>query len=365
MSAVALNRAVLNSAATTGPRVLFQSRNRRGLGHLMRGLNLAAEVLDLAPAAQVTMHTRNESAPAFCPAGIDCIVEDAAMATTGWAEVLARVAPDIVVYDTMLPTQADLLPTAARVCYVMRRCRPERQAEVFASSFLRDRVDAVVVPHTAVEFGYPLPAELRQRARFAGLIARRPDPVVQARLRATYGLADAAFVLVSTGGAGGFAHSAQPFFDAVAAVQRAVAGQVGLRHVVVLGPHFRGVVPDLSGAVVVESEPALVDLFAIADLVVAEGGYNSVSELRLVKTPAVFLPGERALDDQEERVLTLARLGLAVVLSGAAPAVVAREVAALVQAPERMAQMRLRYRDDTVDVGNRRAAAHLLGLVAS
>lgn len=365
MSAVALNRAVLNSAATTGPRVLFQSRNRRGLGHLMRGLNLAAEVLDLAPAAQVTMHTRNESAPAFCPAGIDCIVEDAAMATTGWAEVLARVAPDIVVYDTMLPTQADLLPTAARVCYVMRRCRPERQAEVFASSFLRDRVDAVVVPHTAVEFGYPLPAELRQRARFAGLIARRPDPVVQARLRATYGLADAAFVLVSTGGAGGFAHSAQPFFDAVAAVQRAVAGQVGLRHVVVLGPHFRGVVPDLSGAVVVESEPALVDLFAIADLVVAEGGYNSVSELRLVKTPAVFLPGERALDDQEERVLTLARLGLAVVLSGAAPAVVAREVAALVQAPERMAQMRLRYRDDTVDVGNRTAAAHLLGLVAS
>ena len=355
----------MGAAWPTGPRVLFQSRNRRGLGHLMRGLNLAREVLDLAPAAQVSMHTRNQSAPAFCPAGIECIVENAARPATGWAEVLARVAPDVVVYDTMLPTELDLLPAAARVCYVMRRCRPERQAEVFASPFLRDRVDAVVVPHTAAEFGYPIPAGLRQRARFAGLIARRPDPVVQARLRTRYGLADAAFVLVSTGGAGGFAHSAQPFFDAVAAVQRAVAGQVGLRHVVVLGPHFRGVVPDLSGAVVVQSEPALVDLFAIADLVVAEGGYNSVSELRLVKTPAVFLPGMRTLDDQEERVNALARRGLAVVLAGAAPAVVAREVAALVQMPERLAQMRLHYRDDRVEVGNRTAAAHLLGLVAS
>ena len=364
MSAVAMHR-VLSPASTSGPRVLFQSRNRRGLGHLMRGLNLAREVLDLAPAAQVTMHTRNESAPAFCPAGIDCVVEDAAMPDTGWAEVLARVAPDVVVYDTMLPTDDDLLPAATRVCYVMRRCRPQRQAEVFASPFLRERVDAVVVPHTAAEFGYPMPAGLTGRARFAGLIARRPDPAVQARLRAAYDLDDASFVLVSTGGAGGFAHSAQPFFAAVAAVQHALAEHVGLRHVVVLGPHFRGAVPDLSGAVVVESEPALVDLFAVADLVVAEGGYNSVSELRLVKTPAVFLPGMRALDDQEERVSALARLGLAVVLDGAAPATVAREVAALVQAPDRLAQMRSRYRHDCAPIGNRTAAAHLLGLVAS
>jgi len=356
---------VRNTGLTNGPRVLFQSRNRRGLGHLMRGLNLAREVLDLAPGAQVSMHTRNESAPDYCPAQVECVVEDAAVPATGWAEVLERLAPDIVVYDTMLPTGAEPLPAAARVCYVMRRCRPERQAQVFASAFLRERVDAVVVPHTAAEFGYPLPAGLSQRARFAGLIARRPDPAVQARLRATYDLADASFVLVSTGGAGGFAHSAQPFFAAVAAVQRALAERVGLRHVVVLGPHFRGAVPDLSGAVVVRSEPALVDLFAVADLVVAEGGYNSVSELRLVKTPAVFLPGERALDDQEERVRALARLGLAVVLAGASPTAVAREVAALVQTPERMAQMRTRYRHDTVEVGNRTAAAHLLGLVAS
>lgn len=352
-------------ATQSGPRVLFQSRNRRGLGHLMRGLNLAREVLDLAPDAQVTMHTRNESAPAFCPAEIDCVVEDAAMPTTVWSDVLERLAPDVVVYDTMLPTGAESLPASARVCYVMRRCRPERQAEVFASAFLQDRVDAVVVPHTAAEFGYAIPAELRQRARFAGLIARRPDPVVQARLRATYDLADASFVLVSTGGAGGFAHSAQPFFAAVAAVQQRLAEHVGLRHVVVLGPHFRGAVPDLSGAVVVDSEPALVDLFALADLVVAEGGYNSVSELRLVKTPAVFLPGERALDDQEERVRALAKLGLAVVLPGASPAAVAGEVAALVESPDRLSDMRACYRHDTVEIGNRAAAAHLLGLVAS
>ena len=330
----------------------------------MRGLNLAREVLELSPGASVTMHTRNASAPPLCPPGVACVVEDTTDPSTRWPEVLRALAPDVVVYDTMLPTTPDPVPTGARVGYVMRRCLPQPQADVFASRFLMDRVDAVVVPHTAADFGYPVPAGLRHRVRYAGVICRRPDPAVQARLRSSYGLDPGTFVLVSTGGAGGFAESAAPFLEAVAAVQRRLADHEGVRHIVVLGPQRGGEVPDLAGAVVVENEPALVDLFAVADLVLAEGGYNSVAELRLVKTPAVFLPGVRALDDQEQRVRVLAGLGLAVVLAGATPAHVADEVAALVGAPGRLAQMRARYLDDTVELGNRSAAAHLLGHVA-
>ena len=330
----------------------------------MRGLNLAREVSALAPGATVTMHTRNGSAPSLCPAGVTCVVEDPARPSTGWQEVLSALAPDVVVYDTMLPSALDPVPSSARVGYVMRRCRPQPQADVFANRFLMDRVDAVVVPHTAADFGYPVPDWLQERVRYAGVICRRPDPAVQARLRSSYGLAPGTFVLVSTGGAGGFADSAAPFLEAVAAVQRRLADGDGVRHIVVLGPQRRGELPDLAGALVVESEPAMVDLFAVADLVLAEGGYNSVAELRLVKTPAVFLPGVRALDDQEQRVRALAGLGLAVVLAGATPADVADEVAALVRSPARLAQIRARYRDDTVELGNRSAAAHLLGQVA-
>jgi UDP-N-acetylglucosamine:LPS N-acetylglucosamine transferase len=52
--------------------------------------------------------------------------------------------------------------------------------------------------------------------------------------------------------------------------------------------------------------------------VVAEGGYNTVNEIRLVGTPTAFVPGERRWDDQERRVEELAAAGLGVVADDAA-----------------------------------------------
>jgi predicted glycosyltransferase len=351
----------------TGPRVLFQSHNRRGLGHLMRGLNLADEVLRLQPTAQVVMHTRNPAAQGFCPSGIECVVDDGVSGASSWPAVLKSVTPDIVVYDTMLPGdgEPEPLPSGARCVYVLRRTRPDQYRDLMTRQFLT-RIDAVVVPHDEREFGYRLPLSLAPRAVFAGLIARRPDPARQTDLRNRYDLRKGQPLLVSSAGGGGFAHSAVPFLDAVAAVQRKVSGpgRPPVRHVVVTGPHFTGTPPALSGAVVIAVEPALVDLFALADLVVAEGGYNSVAELRLLRKPAVFLPGHRTLDDQEQRVLALQRQGVAVVLSTHHPDAVADHVVALLDSPARLAEMRSRHASNPAELGNRRAAVHLLGLVA-
>ena len=337
--------------------VLFQSHNRRGLGHLVRGLNIAREALRLRPDARVVMHTRNASAPSFCPPAVQCVVDDGT-AGTAWVDVLVALRPDVVVYDTLLPSEPQPLRRSTRVVHVLRASRPEQHARMLAEPFLH-RVNAVVVPHTREELGHRLPPALDRRAVFTGPIARRPDPDAQARLRPDGGT----FLLVSTAGGGGFAHSARPFFDAVAASCRALAARPptrGLRHVVVLGPHFTGA-PELPGATVLTSHPALVDLFAVADLVISEGGYNSVSELRLVRTPAVFLPGQRTYDDQAERVARLAERGTAVCLQGAPPEAVARQVTALVHDADRLAAMRARYADDDLRLGNRAAAEQVLG----
>ena len=337
--------------------VLFQSRNRRGLGHLMRGLNIAREVLAVRPDARVIMHTRNASAPEFCPPSVECLVDDGTEGAA-WIDVLAAMQPDVVVYDTMLPDEPQSLPSTARVVYVMRKSRPEQHRALLADPFVH-RVNAVVVPHTREEFGHRLPAALDARTAFVGLVARRPEPDAQVRLRPDPG----PFLLVSTAGGGGFAHSAEPFFEAVAATCRALAERPparGLQHVVVLGPHCAGA-PALPGASVVRSVPALVDLLAVADLVVSEGGYNSVAELRLVRTPAVFLPGERTYDDQAERVTALALRGAALCLQGAPAEQVARQVTALVHDPARLAAMRASYAGDDLPLGNRAAAEHVLG----
>ncbi|HET7475902.1 MAG TPA: glycosyltransferase [Dermatophilaceae bacterium] len=353
----------MTTAVCTGPTVLFQSHNRRGLGHLMRGLNIAREVLTLRPDARVVMHTRSAAAPLFCPDGVTCLV-DTQEPAAGWQQALAELDPDIVVYDTLVPADPDAegLPARSRVVYVMRRSVTDQHDRILAGDFLR-RCDAVVVPHTQEEFGRPLEPELQARTVFAGTIARRPDARRTERVRERYAIRPGVPLLVSTAGGGGFAETAVPFFDAVAAVDAELAsrlGPAGFQHVVVLGPHYAGPAPDLPHARVVDVEPDLVDLFALADLVLSEAGYNSVSELRLLGVPAVFVPGRRTYDDQEERVLGLQRAGLARVVDPATDDV-AVEVADILTDPAVMAQMRLHALRHRLVPGNRAAARQVLG----
>jgi UDP-N-acetylglucosamine--N-acetylmuramyl-(pentapeptide) pyrophosphoryl-undecaprenol N-acetylglucosamine transferase len=154
-----------------------------------------------------------------------------------------------------------------------------------------------------------------------------------------------------------------PFFAAVGAVHHRLRQQLGegFQHVVVLGPNYGGPLPVMPGAHVTRVEPQLVNLFAVADLVLSEAGYNSVSELRLLGVPAVFVPGRRRLDDQAERVTALARAGSARV---AAPDAVAAEVTALLTDPARLAAMRGEARRSRLVPGNRVAARHVLGPLA-
>lgn len=350
-------------ARTGGPVVLFQSHSRRGLGHLMRGLNIAREVLVLRPDARVVMHTRNVSAPEFCPDGVACLV-DTVDPAAGWRQALAELEPDVVVYDTMGPQDPDTepIPERARVVHVLRRMVPDEHRRILSGGFL-ERCDAVVVPHTEDEFGLPLPEAVRLRTAFTGTIARRPEQEGVEAVRAAYDIRPGRPLLVSTAGGGGFADTAGPFFGTVAAVHRELTrrfGPDGVRHVVILGPNFTGEVPDLPGAHVVRVEPRLVDLFALADLVLSEAGYNSVSELRLLGVPAVFVPGRRRLDDQAARAHELAATGAAVVLE-ADPGAVAAAVASLVNDPARLAEMRRSALATRPVPGNRAAARQVLG----
>ncbi len=149
----------------------------------------------------------------------------------------------------------------------------------------------------------------------------------------------------------------------MSAVHRRIAGALPrLRHIVVKGPNYGKPLEALPGMSVVDTEPQLVDLLAASDLVIAEGGYNTVNEIRVTRTPAIFLPSSRGKDDQEERVRELERRGLGRVFAEPADAHgVAEAILALV-AGGGLAQIRERYREDRVDAGNRRAAETLLSL---
>ena len=347
-------------------RYLFQVRNRRGLGHLMRGLNIARELRALDAQAEILFYLRVPPPPGFWPPGIGQAVETDPQSMRDWPAVLAAFAPDVVVYDTMLPRDASAEPRApsARLAYVMRKCREERQREVFEHPMLA-QMDRVLVPHTAEEFGYALPEAIAPRTAFVGPIVRGPEAAVQQRLRARYGLGAHDFVLTSTTGGGGFEAQADAFFATVAeAHQHLHAAIPALRHLVVRGPNYAKPLAGAPGMTVIDVEPDLIDLLAVSDAAIVEGGYNTVHELRMTATPAVFLPGERGNDDQLERAQAMAAQGFGFVEPGAAAGErVAARILELYRQPAVREAIRARHAARPLHTGNR-AAARLLSELA-
>jgi predicted glycosyltransferase len=353
--------------AGSAPRVLFQVRNRRGLGHLMRVRNIGTALHDHAPHLDLRFHASTRPAPGLWDLDLPISSDE----DSSWPDRLAHDAPDVVVYDTVLPPdpQAGLHPDA-RCVFVMRRRQGERAAEVWAHPFL-DRVERVIVPHTAEEFGQPVPERFADRTSFVGTIARRPHADARRRVRASLGLRDDAVLLTSTVGGGGFQEQADRFFAIVESVGRRVATSAPTAtHVVVLGPNYAGeaqadALRALPHTVVRRFVPDLVDLLAASDLVVAEGGYNTVNEVRVSQVPAVFLPSSRGLDDQTERVSRLESLGAARVFRPDTDTdVLAEQVTGLLGQPDTLRAMRAAYAADPLALGNQRAA-ELIARVAS
>ena len=244
----------------------------------------------------------------------------------------------------------------------MRRCLPTQQQALYADPVLA-AMDLVLVPHTAAEFGHALPGWLASRSHFVGPVVRRPDPQSQRVLEQRLGLRFGDLVLTSTLGSGSPEVPARCLFDTIAdahASLNAMPQWRGWRHLVVLGPCFEGEVHALPGMTLLAGEPDHVDLLARSDLVVADGGYSTVSELTLVRTPAVLLPSPRCTDDPLERARRLADRGCCVTLHPGDGPGLAGVLAALAVDPHLRERMRERYPQS--QVGNKAAARLLLAL---
>lgn len=232
-----------------------------------------------------------------------------------------------------------------------------------------DRIDRIIIPHPAEEFAPSLPDRLLPRTTFVGTITRRPDPAVVVATRAQR-CVEPGFLLTSTVGGGGFARQADRFFDLVAEAGTMLADRIkGFQHVIVLGPNYgnRAMIDRLASlpcTQVLQSEQRMVELMAASDLVIAEAGYNTVSEIRLVQVPAVLVPSDRSLDDQGDRAALLQRQGSVDVIDPATDATAFAE-AVLALALDRRRLDRMRRAGGALELGNERAAEIIAELATS
>lgn len=353
----------LNDMTDKPKRFLFNAHNRRGLGHLMRGLNIAREIRNITNDAEILFYTRSESAAELCGDQFDYFIEEDFERNRHWAGVIGRFEPDVVIYDTLLPKEADdTPPCSGRTAYIMRKCKPDRQQEIFNHPFLAS-VELILIPHDQDEFGYSLPNSFIKKAHYVGPIIRHAEIQPQQMLRDKYRIQPGEFLLTSTVGGGGFEDKARVFFNVIFETHQQIYNKIHkLRHLAIKGPNFTEPLPQMEGIEIIDSETEMVNLLAISDLVIAEGGYNTVNEIRLAKTPAIFLPSDRNYDDQRERVLELEARGLAFVYAQADGARVAELIINLFSDKTLLANLRQRYASDSVQTGNNIAAQKLVEL---
>ena len=330
----------------------------------MRGLNIAREIRRINPESEILFYTRSESTAEVCGDQFNYFIEADRAGNSQWANVIDRFQPDVVIYDTLLPKQAaDTPPNQGRTAYIMRKCKADRQQAIWEHPFLTS-VELILIPHDRHEFGYPLPEKFRGKAHYTGPIIRQAELRQQQKLRDKYRIQANEIVLTSTVGGGGFEEKAEAFFQVIYQVHRHIHGKIPkLRHLLIKGPNYTGSLPAINGIEIIDSEIEMVNLLAISNVVIAEGGYNTVNEIRLAKTPAIFIPSARNYDDQHERVIELQKKGLAFVFSHRDGHPIAEQTIKLCLNPALRANIRQRYEQDSIQTGNHVAAQKLVELV--
>ncbi|MCA9178283.1 MAG: hypothetical protein KDB14_27660 [Planctomycetales bacterium] len=348
---------------TSAPHIVFQTSNRRGLGHLMRALNIAHAIRERDSRAQITFYMRGGPPVGLLPHDIRGIVAPEEDTAGHWQSVCDELRPRVVVCDTVPPKHVDVKSCGdARIVFVMRKCVDQVRDELLGHPLVR-AAELLLIPHSRQEFAAALPANLEPRAIYVGTICRRPCRSTQAALREKYQLRESDFLLVSTPGGGGFEAEAREFLEVVQRVEGLLRDRnADVRHIVVKGPKCAANFEGGEHLTVVEQEPELPSLLGLASLALSAGGYNTVNEIRAARVPAAYLPSYRRYDDQFERVSELAREGLAASFD-VAEKDTPREIVKLCLSKTRMAAMARRCREVPFAMGNRVAAEHILKLI--
>jgi UDP-N-acetylglucosamine:LPS N-acetylglucosamine transferase len=153
----------------------------------------------------------------------------------------------------------------------------------------------IIFPHDASEV--EVPTEFIEKSIFVGKIVRPldriPDPTNQR---------DHSRIIIS-GGGGGYPGTVAFYNLALEALSKCREIDPMLSVTLVTGPLFDewSQLKPTSGVQIIPFDPGITTSFGRANLVICQGGYNTIAELTTLGVPVICVPAERKFDDQHER----------------------------------------------------------------
>jgi nucleoside-diphosphate-sugar epimerase/predicted glycosyltransferase len=339
--------------------IMLYSHDTYGLGHLRRNLAIAHGLLERAPDLQVTLLTGSQLAsrwvgsnriavvqlPPAVKVGVEAYEPAATRSLSGLqaeragiiASTLARLRPEVFLVDhaplgmkgelrLALEMAAEQLP-ATRLVLGLRDILDDGDnvrriwSEQGIVEVLRQFYQRILVYGSRhlfdVEQEYGLPDDVRSKILFTGYVAKprqfeRPASTPRAWRQAA---AEGQYrYLVMGGGGGDAAEMYRAFFEAWSRIRASCPG----RAVVVTGPlmdeQTRASIRVAAQVVEVDtisSSQNMLGLIAMADVVVAMAGYNTVVETLAARRRLVLCP--RLVHRREQRIRAgiVEQLGLA------------------------------------------------------
>lgn len=305
-------------------RILFYAVNGLGLGHVTRLLAIAGEIRRLRPDAEILFITSSEADSVIYEEGFPAVkvpskniaresglrarIHVRILQETAWS-VFSSFNPHITVVDTFpLGFAYELDPVLKwRTCkfvFVYRQRKEEKTSQKRFQSALC-KYDLVIVPHERQEFGVKIPGEVK--SLFAGkiIIRGKRDLLPARQVKEEHNLPlEKKCVLITLGGGG-----QEGLEQVIDNVVSALKDHKNIHPVAAHGSLMRSLNTQ-NGCSTIKRYFPLCELYNAFDYVIAGCGYNTVNELLYFNKPALFLPFERLIDDQERRAQWLYDAGL-------------------------------------------------------
>lgn len=318
-------------------RVLYHAVNGTGLGHLTRVSTIAGAVqaLDrevsqaIVTNASYVAGAQSLSIPLFGIPDHDTNPYSALdrrltrlpqrMVDSVLQHIIDEFDPTTLVLDThFAPRVVEEAAAAGRqLVLVLRRTSRAHLGRLLESGLL-DVFRLVLIPHERSSYQAGLPPELADRLdalpslSYVEPVVRPTDETARAELVRRLAISrDRALIVVSSG-AGGYPAAARKLTLNVLAAATTLPFD---NQVVVVGGPYAEDADMPAGCTYLPVEPYLQELFAVSDLVVAHGGYNTAHEIAQVGARAVFVAAVRANEDQSVNVRWLVERGQAACLS--------------------------------------------------
>ena len=331
------------------PTILFQPLNHIGLGHVNRLASIALALRRLDPCIRTLFVVEGGAHVLLDSLGLPYLPlpsEHAMHETDSWSSwtaserssfssqisraILGTVLPQIVVFDCV-PNPAFAAATFEAALPAVLCLREMRDLDAYLA-FMREslpHLNLILVPHDPGAFDLPEP--LREKAHFVGEIARPFAP-------APAGHRNPACPRIGiSGGGGGYPGTIDFYNLATAAISKLRAEYPTCEVRLIAGPLFRDWdrLSLQTGLRVIPFESDMPAVFASADLVICQAGYNTIAEIQQVGTKAILVPAERLWDNQFARADRASRLHPHIrVLRSADPAALAHLASQLLREPD-------------------------------